>query len=62
MDPGDRLGMLRFLIHDCDPVFGAAFGQLCWLYKRGQAAGAERARRDAARAEDKAKVEDLSDS
>jgi hypothetical protein len=40
-------------------VGGTVFSQLWWLYKRGQAAGAERAGRDAARAEDKAKVEDL---
>ena len=26
MDVGDRLGALRFLIHDHDPVFTAAFG------------------------------------
>jgi hypothetical protein len=40
-------------------VGGTLFSQLWWLYKRGQAAGAEKASRDTARAEDKAKVEDL---
>lgn len=28
MDVGDRLGALRFLIHDRDPVFTAAFGEV----------------------------------
>jgi putative transposase len=28
MDVGDRLGTLRFLIHDRDPVFTAAFGEV----------------------------------
>ena len=28
MDPGDRFGALRFLIHDRDPVFTAAFGEV----------------------------------
>ena len=28
MDMGDRLGMLRFLIHDRDPVFTTAFGEV----------------------------------
>jgi transposase InsO family protein len=28
MDLGDRLGTLRFLIHDRDPVFSAAFGEV----------------------------------
>jgi putative transposase len=28
MDPGDRLGTLRFLIHDRDPLFTAAFGEV----------------------------------
>jgi putative transposase len=28
MDVGDRLGTLRFLIHDRDPVFTTAFGQV----------------------------------
>jgi putative transposase len=28
MDLGDRPGMLRFLIHDCDPLFTAAFGEV----------------------------------
>jgi putative transposase len=28
MDLGDRLGTLRFLIHDRDPVFTAAFGEV----------------------------------
>jgi putative transposase len=28
MDPGDRLGTLRFLIHDRDPVFTTAFGEV----------------------------------
>jgi putative transposase len=28
MDVGDRLGMLRFLIHDRDPVFTTAFGEV----------------------------------
>jgi len=28
MDLGDRLGALRFLIHDRDPVFTTAFGQV----------------------------------
>jgi putative transposase len=28
MDPGDRLGALRFLIHDRDPVFTSAFGEV----------------------------------
>jgi putative transposase len=28
MDLGDRLGTLRFLIHDCDPVFTTAFGEV----------------------------------
>jgi hypothetical protein len=27
MDLGDRLGTLRFLVHDCDPVFTTAFGE-----------------------------------
>ena len=28
MDVGDRLGTLRFLIHDRDPVFTTAFGEV----------------------------------
>ena len=28
MDPGDRLGTLRFLIHDRDPLFTTAFGEV----------------------------------
>jgi putative transposase len=28
MDPGDHLGALRFLIHDRDPLFTAAFGEV----------------------------------
>jgi hypothetical protein len=28
MDVGDRLGTLRFLIHDRDPLFAAAFGEV----------------------------------
>lgn len=28
MDLGDRLGTLRFLIHDCDPLFTTAFGEV----------------------------------
>lgn len=28
MDLGDRLGALRFLIHDRDPLFTAAFGEV----------------------------------
>ena len=28
MDLGDRLGTLRFLIHDRDPVFTTAFGEV----------------------------------
>jgi len=28
MDLGDRLGTLRFLVHDRDPVFSAAFGEV----------------------------------
>jgi len=28
MDPGDRLGALRFLIHDRDPVFTTAFAEV----------------------------------
>jgi putative transposase len=28
MDLGDRLGTLRFLIHDRDPLFTAAFGEV----------------------------------
>jgi hypothetical protein len=28
MDLGDRLGTLRFLIHDRDPIFTAAFGEV----------------------------------
>jgi putative transposase len=28
MDLGDRLGTLRFLIHDRDPLFTTAFGEV----------------------------------
>jgi transposase InsO family protein len=28
MDLGDRLGALRFLVHDRDPVFTTAFGEV----------------------------------
>ena len=28
MDLGDRLGALRFLIHDRDPLFSTAFGEV----------------------------------
>ena len=28
MDRGDRLGALRFLVHDRDPLFTAAFGEV----------------------------------
>src|SRR5580692_7335690 len=28
MDLGDRLGTLRFLIHDRDPIFTTAFGEV----------------------------------
>jgi putative transposase len=28
MDLGDRLGTLRFLVHDRDPVFTTAFGEV----------------------------------
>lgn len=38
-------------------VLGAQASLIWWAYKRGQAAGEEKAGRDAARAVDKAKIE-----
>jgi hypothetical protein len=40
-------------------VLAALAGLVWWAYKRGQAAGTDRAGRDAARAEDVAKIEAL---